>query len=278
MNNSSPIDYDQALQHSIHAARLAGTILMDNFGKLKARDIYSKKNYDFVTEVDKAAEQTIIEYLRQFYPDFTIHAEESGIEDRNSALQWLIDPLDGTKNYINSFPIFSVSIALQNNNEIVAGVLFVPFFNELFTAVKGKGAYLNGEQIYVSDTADPTSAMIATGFPHAAKNYLDLYLECFRELFLKVSAIRRAGSAAIDLAYTACGRFDGFWEFNLNPWDMGAGVILIQEAGGMISSPSGDNRYLESGNVVAGNPVIYRKILDTVQPIWEKVDKDSNKM
>lgn len=262
-----PLDLDQVLKDSVQAAKIAGKVLVDNFGKLKSEAIKNKSTFDFVTEVDTTSEKLIIEFLREKYPDHSIYAEESGKSQNESDFQWLIDPLDGTKNYIHSFPIFSISIGLLYKNSILVGVVYVPMFDEMFTAIKGKGAFLNKKQIQVSTNSELPICALATGFPHGSKDYLDVYLKSFRELFLQVSAIRRAGSAAIDLAYTACGRFDGFWEFKLNPWDIGAGILLVEEAGGLVSDPFGGNRFLETGDLVAGNPEIHKKMVETIRPI-----------
>ena len=262
-------DWQEVLEHSVEAAKLAGKILVRNFGKIAAADIENKSDFDFVTKVDREAEAQIIDYLARFYPDFSVHAEESGEDSRASAFQWLIDPLDGTKNYIHSFPVFCVSIALKYRGQIQTGVIYAPMFDELFTAVRGGGAFLNGKKIRVSATTRMPDAMLATGFPHAAKRYLDVYLQTFRELFLRVSAIRRAGSAALDLAYTACGRFEGFWEFKLNPWDLGAGILLVEEAGGLVTDPAGGSRHLETGDLIAASRAIHRRMLEVIRPICE---------
>lgn len=266
---SIPIDLDQVLHHSVEAAKRAGIILLENYGKLKPEDIEKKHVFDFVTEVDKASEKEIISYLKEYYPDHRIFAEESGKNQAKSDFQWLIDPLDGTKNYIHSIPNYGVSIALRYLDEIISGVIFVPPWEELFTASKDGGAFLNGEPIQVSTTDDLAASMLATGFPHDAKEYLDVYLDCFKHLFQQVSAIRRPGAACVDLANMACGRFDGFWEFKLNPWDIGAGILLIKEAGGIVSDPMGGDNYLSSGDVAAGNPVIYEKIIKIIRPFCE---------
>ena len=264
-----PIDLDEVLQHSVEAAKRAARILQENYGKLKPEDIKKKHAFDFVTEVDKAAEFEIINYLQEFYPDHRIFAEESGKNQAESDFQWLIDPLDGTKNYIHCIPNYGVSIALRYRNKIIAGVINVPPWDELFTAKKEGGAFLNDEPIHVSTTNDFAVCMLATGFPHDAKQYLDVYLDCFKHLFLQVSAIRRPGAAAVDLANVACGRFDGFWEFKLNPWDIGAGLLLIKEAGGIVSDPLGGQNHLSSGDLAAGNPAIYEKIIKIIKPICE---------
>ena len=264
-----PIDLDQVLFHSIQAAKIAGKILIENFGKLKPSEIHNKTAFDFVTDVDRASESAIIEYLQHFYPGHTILAEESGATQHKSDFCWLIDPLDGTKNYIRSYPIFSVSIGLSYKNTIISGVIYAPFFKEMFTARKGGGAFLNDVPIKTSAMDMMSHGMLATGYPHGAKDYLDVYLKTFKSLFLQVSAIRRAGSAAIDMAYTACGRFDGFWEFKLNPWDIGAGVIIVEEAGGVVTDPFGGKNFLKTGDLVAATPIIHKKIIELIGPICE---------
>ena len=264
-----PVDLNLVLKHSIRASQIAGEISVQNFGKLKSDEIHTKSAFDFVTEVDKTSEAAIIKHLQKYFPDFAVHAEESGECYGNSQFKWFIDPLDGTKNYIHKFPIFSISIGLQYKNEIVCAVVYAPKLGETFTAVKGQGAYLNDKLIKVSNISNMAHSMLATGFPHSAKDYLDVYLKSFKELFLKVSAIRRAGSAAIDLAYTACGRFDGLWEFKLNPWDICAGILLIQEAGGVVSDPIGRNNFFQTGDIVAGNSEIQKKLIKTLSSICE---------
>lgn len=262
------IDLAGVLDHSVRAAKIAGKILMDHFGTLQPDEIKNKTAFDFVTEVDTASERAIIRFLRKHYPEHAVYAEESGKSERQSDFQWLIDPLDGTKNYIHSFPLFSVSISLRYKDRLLTGVVYAPLLREMFTAITGQGAFLNDRPIRVSQTKKMADCFLSTGFPHGAKNYLDTYLKTFRELFLQVSAVRRAGSAALDLAYTACGRFDGFWEFKLNPWDIGAGVLLIREAGGVITDPLGGNDFFDSGNLIAGNPLVHKKMLDMIAPIY----------
>jgi myo-inositol-1(or 4)-monophosphatase len=267
--SSIPIDLDEVLDHAIQAAKLAADILVDRFGSLEPGEIQKKAATDFVTEVDTEAENAIIEYIRGHYPGHSIFAEESGTDTARSDFQWLIDPLDGTKNYIHGLPNYAVSIGFSYGSEIVTSVIYIPPRDELFTAIKGKGAYLNDAPIHVSTASDFSSCMIVTGFPHARKEYLDVYLDCFKSLFLQVSAIRRPGAAAVDLAYLACGRHDGFWEFKLNPWDIAAGVLLIKEAGGVVSDPFGGGNYFETGDLVAGNSEIHKRIVETIGPISE---------
>lgn len=268
-NTEIPIDLEGVLDHSIHAAKIAGDILQENFGNLSPDQIQKKDAFDFVTEIDESAEKAIIDFLKDQYPHHNIHAEESGKTESDSEFHWVIDPLDGTKNYIHGIPIYAVSIGLRFRNQVVAATVYYPPHDELFTAIKGKGASLNQKPIQVSQTSESSSAMIATGFPHNRKEFLDLYLECFKSLFLQVSAIRRPGACAIDLAYLACGKFDGFYEFKLNPWDLGAGVLLIEEAGGRVSDPFGGNNYFFTGDLVAGNPAIHEKIIQTISPICQ---------
>lgn len=247
------------------AAQIGGEILLKEFGKLRRSQIDLKGTGDYVTELDRRSEDAIIQRIKANFPDHVIQAEESGIEDRKSLYCWLIDPLDGTANYVQGISMFGVSVAVLKEGEVVIGVVFYPDRNELFWAEKGRGAFLNGMRIQVSSKKDIAYAMLASGFPWRSKMYLDSYMASFKELFLKAAGIRRMGAAAIDLAYTACGRFDGFWEMKLNPWDIAAGILLVQEAGGVVSDFRGENGYMDSGNVVAGTPEIYGQILEVIR-------------
>lgn len=258
-------DYVKVAQE---AARQAGQYLLENRGKLPQEVVDEKARNDFVTYVDRTSEQMIIERLRAVFPDHKILAEEGTARDQQADYRWIIDPLDGTKNYIQDVPMFSVSIALQKGREIVTGVIYHPVSGEMFTAEKGSGAYLNGNRIRVSER--PFSlALIATGFPFRYKQYLPTYLLAFEEIFLKCSGMRRCGSAALDLAYTAAGRFEGFWEIGLSIWDVAAGSLLVQEAGGVVSDFWGGERYLDTGFIIAGNQTSHQnlqKIIRTYFP------------
>jgi len=253
------------LNIAVRAARSAGNVIIRNLGKLESLTIHSKDRNDFVTEVDQKAEREIIGILRKAFPDHGILAEESGLSEGND-FQWIIDPLDGTTNFLHGFPQFAVSIALRHKGRMEQGVIYDPLRQELFTATRGAGAMLNDRRIRVAKRDSLEGALLGTGFPFKAQQHLDAYLDMFRALFPRTAGIRRPGSAALDLAYVAAGRLDGFWEIGLNIWDMAAGVLLIQEAGGLSSDFVGGHNYLESGNIVAGNPKIFADMLKTIRP------------
>ena len=257
------------LSYLIEAAEIGGKILKEYYGKIDASQAEEKRLADFVTEADKRSEEAILDFLSRRFPEDSIVAEESGTHSGKSPYRWYIDPLDGTKNYMHGFPVFSVSIGLARGDEIVAGVVYLPILNELFSAEKGKGAFLNGQSIRVSEVKDWHRVLLATGFPHNNRDLLEIYLQSFRELFLRVSAVRRVGSAAADLAYLACGRFDGFWELRLNRYDIAAGILLVQEAGGIVSDVRGGNSYFETGNILAANPQIYEGMLEITKSVFD---------
>ena len=252
---------------AIDAARQAGALLMQSFGKLSQDQIETKNRSDFVTEVDKASEKKVIDLIKAKYPDHKIFAEET-TRDETGGYRWIIDPLDGTTNYIHGVPIFSVSIGLELDGEIILGVVYDPTRDEMFYAEMGKGAYLNDLPIHVSNTADPAVALLATGYPFRVMHLIDPYQESFKGLFRKVSGIRRAGSAAIDLVYVAAGRFDGFWELDLHAWDIAASYVILQEAGGMITDFAGGDDVLKTGNTVASNSLLHAEILDVVKDVF----------
>jgi len=256
------------LSEVIEAAKIGGKILKENYGKLDIAQAEEKSHADFVTEVDKRSEEAILNFLSTHFPEDAVVAEESGTHAGKSRYRWYIDPLDGTKNFMHGFPVFSVSIGLARDDEIVAGVVYLPILGELFSAEKGKGAFLNGQPIRVSNVKEWNRVLLATGFPHNNRELLEIYLQSFRELFMRVSAVRRVGSAAADLAYLACGRFDGFWELKLNPYDIAAGILLIQEAGGRVSDVTGGSAHFESGNILAANPHIYEDMLKITKSVF----------
>ncbi|HYA11399.1 MAG TPA: inositol monophosphatase family protein [Thermodesulfovibrionales bacterium] len=255
------------LDIAIKAARLAGQIIFSHLGKISKRDIGLKQASDFVTSVDRESEKIIIDTIKEYFPDHHFLAEEALKEFGKGKYRWIIDPLDGTTNYIHGYPVFSVSIALEFEGEIVLGVILDPLRNELFWTEKGTGAYLNCSSIEVSNI-NIRESLITTGFPFRSKEMIDPYLKLFKNIFLKVSDLRRAGSAALDLAYLACGRCDGFFELGLSPWDIAAGSLLIKEAGGVVTDFGGDNHYLMTGNIVAGNPEVHKEIVREVKNIF----------
>lgn len=258
-----------AINIAVKAARRAGQIINRASNDLDSLKVAAKQPNDFVTEVDKAAEAAIIETLQDAYPAYGILAEESGASPAKSGqdaeYQWIIDPLDGTTNFIHGMPQYAVSIALARGNVLEHAVIFDPNRNELFTASKGGGAFLNERRIRVSRRTRLGEALIGTGFPYREFDKMDLYLSIFKELAQKTAGQRRPGAASLDLAYVACGRYDGFWEFGLAPWDMAAGALLISEAGGLVSDLRGEANYLETGNVVAGTPKVFLPLLKLIE-------------
>jgi len=255
------------LNTAVKAARRAGQIINRaslDVGQLK---ISTKQQADFVTEVDKLAEQAIIEMLRESYPDHAILAEESGASgDEQAEFQWIIDPLDGTTNFIHGFPQYAVSIALAHKGVLNQAVVYDTSRNDLYTASKGGGAFLNDKRIRVSNRTKLHEALIGTGFPYRSFTHIDAYLAIFRDLAQKTAGMRRPGAASLDLAYVAAGRLDGFWEFGLSPWDMAAGALLITEAGGLVGDLTGEPNYLKNGNFVAGNPKVFAQLLQAIEP------------
>ncbi|MCP4043118.1 MAG: inositol monophosphatase [Gammaproteobacteria bacterium] len=247
------------LNIAIRAARNAGNIITRNLDRVDTVTITKKGFNDFVTEIDRQAEHAIIDAIHHVYPDHAILAEESGVQGKNDHV-WIIDPLDGTTNYLHGFPVFSVSIALKIRDRLECGVVYDPLRQELFTATRGQGAQLNDRRIRVSQCKSLKDALVGTGFPFREFDNLDPYLAIFRELITKTAGIRRAGSAAIDLAYVACGRLDAFWEFDLREWDIAAGALLIQESGGFVSDLKGGNDYLKEGDIVTGGEKMFNAL------------------
>jgi len=251
------------LNIAIRAARAAGDIIIRQIDYVQDLPVTKKSRNDFVTVVDKQAEIAIIETLHKSYPHHAILAEESGRQG-DSPYLWIIDPLDGTTNYIHGFPQYAVSIALQHRGELDQAVVYDPLRQELFTASRGEGAMLNNRRIRVSKQKHLEGALLGTGFPFKEQERLDEYLKSFKALFPMTAGIRRAGAASLDLAYVACGRLDGFWELGLKSWDMAAGALLIIEAGGICSDINCDGSYLESGNIIAGNPALTLELQSTL--------------
>jgi myo-inositol-1(or 4)-monophosphatase len=262
------------LNIAIRAARSAGNTIMRYANRVDTLAITSKARNDFVTDVDKMAEQEIISTLRRSFPDHGILAEESGEDIGQSEYVWVIDPLDGTTNFVRGFPQFGVSIALKHKGRLDQAVVYDPVRQELFTASKGAGAQLNNRRIRVTNQITLEGALLGTGFPFRQQQYLDAYMAMFKDLFPDAAGIRRAGAASLDLAYVAAGRLDGFWEFGLSEWDMAAGALIIKEAGGMVTNFRGEDSYLKTGNIICGTPKIHHAILRTIQKhIPESVDR-----
>ena len=258
------------LNTAVKAARLAGDIAIRYSKRLDELDVRSKARNDFFSQVDLAAEEVIIETVRERYPDHSFLAEESGQQGDHDHV-WIIDPLDGTTNYLHGFPMYSVSIALQIKGRIVTGVVYDPVRQELFTAIRGAGAQLDGRKIRMNNRRSIDGALIGTGFPYRANEvWMETYLNQFRAVMNVAGDIRRAGSAALDLSYLAAGRLDGFWEFGLQPWDMAAGSLILREAGGIISGMTDDGDYMETGNVIAGTPKIHAELEKLITPMIAK--------
>ncbi|MGZ8198501.1 MAG: inositol monophosphatase family protein [Burkholderiales bacterium] len=253
------------LNTAVKAARRAGNIINRASRNLDLLSIREKAVNDFVSEVDRDAEQAIISTLHEAYPGHAILAEESGASG-TSEYQWIIDPLDGTTNYLHGFPQYCVSIALEHRQVVTQAVIFDPSRNDLFTASRGRGAFLNETRIRVSKRTQLKLGLIGTGFPFKELAHMDAYMAMLRDMMRATSGVRRAGSAALDLAYVAAGRLDGFWEMGLSPWDLAAGSLLITEAGGYVGDLEGNEGYMESGNVVAGNPKLFVELLKLLAP------------
>jgi myo-inositol-1(or 4)-monophosphatase len=252
------------LHTAVKAARKAGGIITRASRDLENVAVTTKRQKDFVTEVDKAAEEAIIAILKTAYPGHAILAEESGASGE-SEYTWVIDPLDGTTNFIHGFPQYAVSIGLLHKGVPSQAVVYDPNRNELFTASKGRGAFVNERRMRVSRRTHLEEALIGTGFPFRDIGRLEEYVRMFRQVTQKTVGIRRPGAAALDLAYVAAGRLDGFWEIGLSAWDMAAGALLITEAGGLISDFDGEDRYLDNGEVVAGSPKVFAQLLAVIQ-------------
>ena len=259
-----------ALNIMVKAARRASQIINRASHDIEHLKITTKRKSDYVTEVDKAAEAAIIETLREAYPDYGILAEESGLAigtGEGNEYQWIIDPLDGTTNFIHGLPQYSVSIALACRGIVNQAVVYDVTRNELFTASKGGGAFLNERRIRVAAKQTRLeTALLGTGFPYRMFPHIDAYLAMYKDFTQRSAGIRRAGSAALDLAYVACGRLDGFWEIGLKPWDSAAGSLLVTEAGGLVGDLSGADNYLATGNIVAASPKVFAQMLQTIEP------------
>ena len=256
------------LNIAIKAARQAAKIINRHSLDIEKLKIDVKRQSDFVTEVDRAAEAAILEVLREAYPTHGILAEESGLAGTaaDSEYQWIIDPLDGTTNFIHGLPQYAISIGLAHKGVMTQAVVYDPNRNELFAATRGGGAFLNDKRIRVSKRVRLDEALIGTGFPFRMFEHIDAYLAIFRDVAQRTAGMRRPGAAALDLAWVACGRMDGFWELGLSPWDMAAGSLLITEAGGLVGDLSGEAGFMQTGNIVGGNPKIFAQLLQIIAP------------
>ncbi|MES2830741.1 MAG: inositol monophosphatase family protein [Pseudomonadota bacterium] len=257
------------LNTAIKAARRGAAIISRASLDIDRVKVNEKGPNDFVTEIDRAAEQAIIGVLQQAYPDHAFLCEESGASanfDEQNENVWIIDPLDGTTNFIHSFPQYCVSIALRQRGQMTQAVVYDPTRNDLFTASKGAGAYLNDKRLRVSRRDKLADALIGTGFPFRGTDGLENYIDMFRAMTPRCAGLRRPGAAALDLAYVAAGRLDGFFEKGLKPWDVAAGSLLITEAGGIVGTFKGDSDYLFKGDVIAGTPKIFAQMIAVLSP------------
>ena len=250
----------QILQVGSQAAKAAGAYLFSHFGTIRPDEVDEKGRNDFVTFVDRESEKRIVQIIREAFPHHAVLAEEGGNYQKDGTYQWIIDPLDGTTNYIQHIPFFCVSLGVRKGSEVVAAIIYDPNHDELFTAARGQGAWLNGKPISVSANTRPERAALATGYPWRTKRLLPQYLLTFEEIFLHTASTRRLGSAAMDLCYVAAGRFDAFWEMGLSPWDIAAGSLLVQEAGGVVTDFWNGPHFLETGFIIAGNSTMHRLI------------------
>ncbi len=250
---------------AVKAARRAGNLIHRAADNLDHLTVTKKSHADYVSEVDRAAEHAIIETLLGAYPNHAILAEESGNQG-DSEFVWIIDPLDGTTNFLHGVPQYAVSIALQHKGVLSQAVIYDPTRNDLYTASRGRGATLNDRRLRVSKRKELADSLIGTGFPYTRFEHMDAYMAIFKDVMQKTAGLRRPGAASLDLAWTAAGRYDGFFETGLKPWDIAAGALLIQEAGGMVGDLQGKDDYLNSGHICAGNPDIYPQLLQVIEP------------
>lgn len=256
------------LNIAVRAARNAGKVILRACEDLSKVEASQKGTNDFVTNIDKDAEYVIRETILKAYPNHSIVGEELGqVEGTEADYLWVIDPLDGTTNFIKDVPHFAVSIALKVKGRVEQAVVFDPIRGEVFTASRGQGAQLNSKRLRVTNANDLTGTVLATGFPFKNKHHLDAYMDAFKALFIHTADMRRTGSAALDMAYVAAGRFDGFFEIGLKPWDTAAGELLVKEAGGMITDFAGGANYNRSGNIICGSPKLVQAIVKEIRPV-----------
>jgi myo-inositol-1(or 4)-monophosphatase len=254
--------------------RSAGSFLLERFGQEIPGGVEEKKANDFVTEVDRESERIITNALRGAFPDIGVYAEEGGVTGSVERF-WIVDPLDGTTNFIHRYPVFSISIALYEEGRTALGAVYDPTRDELFEAVRGGGAFCNGERIRVSDADHLSESLLGTGFPFSVPQHIDRYLTVFRDLFLGCRGMRRAGSAALDLCHVAAGRLDGFWELYLKPWDMAAGALIVEEAGGAVADFFGGGDYLSAGHIVAATRLLLSQIIAVTGAHFSPSDVES---
>jgi len=264
------------LTTAVKAARRAGNIINRGARDLDLLTVTVKGPKDFVSEVDREAERAIVETIHAAYPDHAILAEEGTSRDKNLDAEhvWIIDPLDGTTNFLHGFPQYCVSIAMAHKGIVTQGVIYDPVRNDLFTATRGRGAFLNDRRIRVSRRQHMRDCLIGTGFPFKDGSFLDTYLQMMKTMITHTAGLRRPGAAALDLAYVAAGSYDGFFEVGLNPWDVAAGSLLVLEAGGLIGDLGGEGDYLHGGQVIAANPKIFSQMVQALSPFRAALERD----
>ena len=260
----------QYLEIAQKAALQAGVVLKEYFGKVCPSMISEKAKNDYVTDVDKKSETIIKNIIRSHFKDHDILAEESSPERYSSPFRWIIDPLDGTLNYIHGLPSFAISIALEIEEDMAVGLIYEPLRENVYSAVKDMGAFKNGDRMQVSSSDSMSTSLIATGFPFRIKDVIDTYLKAFRGLFMHATGIRRCGSACLDLAYTAEGIYGGFFELGLSPWDVAAGALIVKEAGGVVTDFAGGSHFFKTGNVIAGSRGVHAEMLDIIQKVFQQ--------
>lgn len=272
--------FEKELEVAKAAALKAADIIMASYTRISEHDVDEKGRNDFVTVVDRASQDVILDAVRGAFPRDFVVAEESlpaGFNDgADPSRRWYIDPLDGTTNYIHAYPHFAVTIALEVDGDMCVAVTYSPIYHDMFHAVRGQGAFLNGAPMNVSRFSEDSRIMLGTGFPFRARHLLDTYLKSFALFFNRARGVRRGGSAALDLAYVAAGRLDGFWELTLSPWDIAAGVLLVEEAGGRVTDFFGGHTYLQSGHIIVTNGLIHDWMLEGISTVFP-VDGDYSK-
>ena len=262
---------------AVKAARRAGNVINRGARDLDLLTVTAKGPKDFVSEIDRGAEAAIVDTLLEAYPDHAVLAEEGTARGANADAEnvWIIDPLDGTTNFLHGFPQYCVSIALQHRGQITQAVIYDPVRNDLFTATRGRGAFLNDRRMRVSKRHHLRECLIGTGFPFRDGSYLDTYLRMMKTMIEHTAGLRRPGAAALDLAYVAAGFYDGFWEVGLNPWDVAAGSLLVQESGGLIGDLAGEGDFLHGGQVIAANPRVFAQMVTVLAPYRDDMTRDA---